>query len=356
MNLSSSPIQKETLKLFKGRESLLGKIDKYLTLFDIVLLEGDYGVGKTSLGNYYRFSKENILTPKTEISTNVEWSLEEFLHVVLKNLISSIESSQSFHQILYSDVYKKLDKRYKTTIDREIQGGVVGVSLGVGNTTSRTNLITQSELINDLTELSRIIKRLNQDQSGIIIQLNNLDLLENEKEILKFFNNVRNIFQIDGINWILTGAIGLGNLLIQKLSKMGDLISVIKVGQLDKKSILETFKIRTDNKIDDTIVLGLYNRCSGKYRTINNYIKHFLLGEDFSDLFNKDINKELLKAVISGVNTQKELKQKTSFSSGKISKDLKILENLKYIISQKEGKIIKYNETPEHFLYRICHG
>lgn len=199
MYLSSNPIKKGTLSLFKGRKKLLKKIEKHLSLFDIVLLEGKFGVGKTSLGNYYRV-KSNVLTLEIEISTNVNWSIEEFLHVVLKNLLKSIEKSDIYSSLAVTDLYKKLDKRYRTVV-KEIQGGAIGINLGVGNSSSRTNIRTQAELISDLNELSILCKRKSEIEKSVIIQLNNLDIIEDNSEgVFSFFNSIRNVFLTDGKN------------------------------------------------------------------------------------------------------------------------------------------------------------
>ena len=358
MNLSSNPIKKETLNLFKGREKLLKKIESHLSLFDIVLLEGKFGVGKTSLGNYYRFNKSKILTPEIEISTNVNWSLEEFLHVVLKNLLMSIEKSEIYSSLAVTELYKKLDKRYRTVVDKEIQGGAIGINLGVGNSTSRTSIITQSELISDLNELSILCKRKSEIEKPLIIQLNNLDIIEDKSEgVLSFFNSIRNVFQTEGVSWILTGTEGLGDLLRKKLSKMGDLISIIRVNKLEEDALIETFKIRSENKISEYILRELYVLCRGQYRTINNYVRNYILDETYEDLFNDlKVNKEMVEAIVSGINTQKELSNELGISTGKVSTDLKLLINTKIINEEKNGKIKVYKQSPEFFIYSIRMG
>ena len=352
--LSSNPIKKETLNLFKGRTKLLQKIEKHLKFFDIVLLEGKYGVGKTSLGNFYRFNKQKILTPEIEISTNVEWSLEEFLHVILKNLLMSIDKSALYSSLSATDLYKKLDKRYKTVVDKEVQGGVVGVTLGVGNSTSRTNIITQSELVSDLQELAQLCYRKSELEKPIIVQLNNLDIVENEKELLHFFNSVRNIFQTEKISWVLTGSEGLGDLLKRKLSKMGDLISVIKVNELEEDALVETFKLRSESRVSENIIRKLYELCNGQYRTINGYVKNYLVEESFEELFeDAKVNEEVLQLVVEGVDKQKDIQKALGISSGKVSSDLKLLVNMRMVVESKDGKVKKYKESPEYYIYRM---
>lgn len=352
--LSSNPIKKETLDLFKGRTKLLQKMEKHLNFFDIVLLEGNYGNGKTSLGNFYRFNKQKILTPEIEISTNVNWTLEEFLHVVLKNLLMAIDKDELYHSLSATELYQKLDKRYKTVVDREMQGGVVGVTLGLGNSTSRTNIITQSELISDIQELAYLCARKSGLEKPIIVQLNNLDIVDNEKEILYFFNSIRNVFQTEKISWILTGSEGLGDLLKRKLSKMGDLISIVKVNPLEEDALVETFKLRSECRVSEYIIRKLYELCNGQYRTINGYIKNYLVEESFEDFFeDAKVNQELLELVVDGIGTQKELQEKLDISSGKVSSDLKVLVNMRMLVENKEGKAKFYKESPEHFIYRM---
>ena len=266
----------------------------------------------------------------------------------------SIDKSSIYSSLSMTDLYKKLDKRYSTVIDKQVQGGVVGVTLGVGNTTSRTNIVTQSELISDLQELSKLCSRKSELDKSIIVQLNNLDLIDNEKEILNFFNTIRNVFQTEGISWILTGSEDLGNLLKRKLSKMGDLISVIKVNELEEDSLVETFSLRSENQVPENVIRKLSQLCRGQYRTINNYIKSYLVGEDFESIFEDLVfDKEIVESVLKGCKTQEDIKKNTGFSGGKVSNNLKLLINSRVLTFDKNGKTKEYRETPEYYIFRM---
>lgn len=61
------PITQYTISNFIGREETVQRCKNAINSSDtVVILEGDIGVGKTSIGNYVRFSLENVMSPRDE--------------------------------------------------------------------------------------------------------------------------------------------------------------------------------------------------------------------------------------------------------------------------------------------------
>ena len=217
--MDTLPINKETLKLFTGRENETKVLHKLLNIYNIAVIEGDYGIGKTSLGNYYRFNKEKFVTPIDEISTDVRWNTKDFLHEILKGLVEFCIQEKLFQ---YTDHMKRLIIRYGNLISKDLDVNIMGNGLSYREKVESSEIQTQSGLIYDLKELSKIAVK---DGKEIIIQLNNLDLsLTDKKDIIHFFSQNRNIFQIPNVKWILTGSIGLSDLFTKELKKFSSII------------------------------------------------------------------------------------------------------------------------------------
>ncbi len=63
-----TPIDRKTVKNFIGRNSLVEKYSKLINSKNIrIVFEGEIGTGKTSLGNYIRFTQANSFTTDMEI-------------------------------------------------------------------------------------------------------------------------------------------------------------------------------------------------------------------------------------------------------------------------------------------------
>jgi hypothetical protein len=217
--MDTLPINKETLKLFTGRENETKILHKLLNIYNIAIIEGDYGIGKTSLGNYYRFNKERFVTPIDEISTDVRWNTKDFLHEILKGLVEFCVQEKLFQ---YTDHMKRLVIRYGNLISKDLDINIMGNGLSYREKIESSEIQTQSGLIYDLKELSKIAVK---NDKEIIIQLNNLDLsLTDKKDIIYFFSQNRNIFQIPNVKWILTGSIGLSDLFTTELKKFSSII------------------------------------------------------------------------------------------------------------------------------------
>lgn len=216
--METSPINKNTLQLFTGRDKELLLLDKLLKIYNVAIIEGDYGVGKTSLGNYYRFSS-GFMTPLEEISTDTRWDTKEFLHEVIKNILE-----YCIHEKFLTNAthIKDLMARYNNILSADFDLGIMGNNLKYKQNIDQELVQTQTGLIYDLKKLGEIAQK---NDSKLIIQLNNLDTSMTEpKSIVAFFSKNRNIFQIPNIQWILTGSSGLSDLFKKELPKFSSII------------------------------------------------------------------------------------------------------------------------------------
>lgn len=250
--IETLPINKDTMNMFYGREKELIQIDKLLRIYNIAVIEGDYGIGKTSLGNYYRFSKDNI-TPIEEISTDTRWDTVRFLNEVLKNLLEYCLSEKFF---LETDHLRDLVLRYNNSISKDLSLAIMGNQIDVKDKISQEQVQTETGLIYDLKKLANIGLKHNKK---LIIQLNNLDLNTSKKEdIIMFFAKNRNIFQIPNIQWILTGSTGLSNLFSSDLKKFSSIIGKpLFLKEMKNDDIFELVKKRFS--IDEALLKILIN-------------------------------------------------------------------------------------------------
>jgi hypothetical protein len=66
----------------------------------IVILEGEIGVGKTSMGNYIRHSKKDFFSPFLEIPCKPKWDNDTFMGIVLAAIVKEIMRNESSYKKL----------------------------------------------------------------------------------------------------------------------------------------------------------------------------------------------------------------------------------------------------------------
>ena len=336
--METLPIQKETLKLFTGRDLEHKNLDKLLKIYNIAVIEGDYGIGKTSLGNYYRFNKNNFITPLEEISTDVRWTTKEFLHEILKSLVEFCIQENLF---IYSDHMKNLILRYNDILSRDLDLNIMGNGLKYKENSDKSDIQTQSGLIYDLKQLSHIAIKNNKE---IIIQLNNLDLsLSDKKDIINFFSQNRNIFQIPNIKWILTGTIGLSDMFIKDLKKFSSIIGkplylVNMKYENISKLIDKRYNMNNDLK---KILIEDKTNLRDIMNIINIFKKEDLSSKkkirEYFDLFDFDkYEMEVLDVLKKESMSIKDIAKKINKSATSVNKRIKSLE-IKHAIRKERG-------------------
>jgi hypothetical protein len=77
------PIGLNSLDLFVGHSRQTKFLSDLLSNKSVVILEGEIGVGKTSMGNYIRHSKKDFFSPLLEIPCKPKWDNDTFMGIVL---------------------------------------------------------------------------------------------------------------------------------------------------------------------------------------------------------------------------------------------------------------------------------
>ena len=330
------PIEEKTIKLFSGRKQELMDLEYLLRALNLAVIEGPYGVGKTSLGNYYRFSKKSFITPKKEISTDPRWTTKDFLHEVLKSLLDTIAEDKD---LLKTHFMRSLLTRYNYLVENKVGMEILGNSLTYEEKDSRASVQTVAGLSDDLASLA---KYMNEQGKEVIIQLNNLDLGSsfNKKDFLRFFSLNRNVFQIESVKWILTGSEGLSDLFFSELIKFGSLLGEpIKLKALESGAMLDTIKKRD---------LYIFNDKTMKYLVKDNDLRVILKKLNFykegnkTSLFDRDkfTEKELLCLDVMKDQslTQKQLEDKLGVGKTTVHKRIKELMFKRAVVKDKENK------------------
>lgn len=329
------PIEEKTIKLFSGREQELQDLDYLLNALNLAVIEGPYGVGKTSLGNYYRFSKKAFITPSKEISTDPRWSTKDFLHEVLKSLLDTAGEDK---ELLKTHFMRSLLKRYNYLVDNKVGLEIMGNSLTYEERDSKESVQTVAGLSRDLESLAKNMKDINKE---VIIQLNNLDLGSSfsEKDFLRFFSLNRNVFQIESVKWILTGSEGLSDLFLNKLIKFGSLLGEpIKLSSLSKDAMLDTIKKRG---------LYIFDKKTMEFLVKDNDLRVILKKLNFYKEGNKtslfeenkftEKEKEFIHALGDNSLTQKEISKKLKLSKAAISSRTKTLIFKRAVVQNEDG-------------------
>ena len=163
-----------SLDCFVGREDQIRQLGMILSQKGDQVY-GDIGVGKTSLVNIIRHhvTQNGYFTPLKEIAIRSDWTPDDFILNTLAGIFATLQVLKE--KPISNETYSKLE----TLID-----------VGFSDTNSSLDFFTHV--------CQEIVKKTNHD---IIIHYNNVKLLS-EKEIKELFENLRDFFQIQGVNFV----------------------------------------------------------------------------------------------------------------------------------------------------------
>lgn len=219
------PIGQHTISNFIGREDIVERCKGAISSSDaVIVLEGDIGVGKTSIGNVVRFSLEKVMSPRDEYKARAGQTPEEFLLNLVQTLVQEVYMPGSKYGS-FKDVkpFKELAEIFKTGV----LTNVTLFNLGLQQTRTAPVEMTSAILVAWIREIVVAVKNRFGKSGRLLFQINNLDLEEmfTEAEMVKFFNDIRDYLQIEGTAWILTGTPGILNI-IGKVQRIDQIVSV----------------------------------------------------------------------------------------------------------------------------------
>lgn len=344
--INTSPIKASSLNLFSGRTSELEQLQSLFNSFNLVIIEGEFGVGKTSLGNYYRLSSKKWLTPEEEISTDFSWSSKDFLHEVLKSTLNAILKEDKLNKDLF---LRPFVLRYTYLLDLDVNVKFFGV-VNLQKEESSAEVQTVAGLKEDFEKLTQWVEGKG---FPMLIQLNNLDLENNsskEKEMLKFFDLNRNIFQINSMNWILTGSRGLRDFFEKNLVKFGSLlIDPLVLEPLTEDEMMDTVKKRKLDIFQDRDLKFVFS-VEQDFRSVLRKLSNWKENPQAMTLLEikplEDKDREVMKSLGLSLKAVKDIAQDLGVSQKTTQ------ERIKSLLLRKVIREVK-NQNKNGFVYGI---
>lgn len=390
----TNPIGKKNLSDFIGRSSQVNRLLTNLrgSTSTVILLEGDIGVGKTSLGNYIRFQSE-FFSPTFEVKSNIKWGQKELLHNLICKILQELYTEgltldkKTLNNLKMNPLVNNLYIRYTNSF--VIGGGFGALGLQANlekGDVSRPNEIPEEHLFADFSNLANAVKKELNLKHSIIIQLNNLDrsyLFKNKDSAMEFFDNLRDILQVENVSWILSGETGLKEFLKENNPRLYPIIKHTElVLPLSFDSLMESFehKIKEYNPegwipIERYLLKVFYEETTGSLREFlgltNKILKSFetepfkkiITRRDIANLFYEEKedflkhiyekhkwSKEILKQIKENPDAnQKTLAEKIGVSRQLLKKQIQPLLDSKSNILKEiiDGTSVKYKIDPE---------
>lgn len=377
---SDFPIGINRLDLFVGHSKQRKFIDSLLNTKSVILLEGDIGVGKTSLGNVVRLGKNGVFTPISEIGVKPHWNNDDFLAVIIATIAKDICNPNSRLHSLKSLAAVKNALGLFDNIKTQVGGvSLMGSGVTMGASLSRPLQLNQAVLIDAVEKLGAALSKKLDVTSPIIIQINNLDLGNSfsEERMITFFNEIRDTLQLPYINWVICGSTGIGSFITRNIARVSQIIThheIVEPLSIDdiKRALLARANFKNSERfpITDDLIELLYSYSSGSFREILRLLNGLLIyyhdnplvdtiGVNESKYFFAEKVEtrvvELQRSRVAyrcfemicefpGIN-QKDLAKKTGKSQSNISKIAKDMESAGYIRIVRKQKSVAYNPT-----------
>lgn len=299
---NSFPIGYNNLELFVGHSEQTKFLSDLLSNKSVIVLEGEIGVGKTSMGNYVRHSKEGYFSPILEIPCKPKWDNDTFMGIVLAAIVKEImRKGSAFRKLKRDKLIQELNEKFSDIKLASL--GITGPGFGFskGKTLSRSSFINQTVLIDYLVKVGQKMEENYNKTAPIIIQVNNLDIEYGfEKEDLKrFFNEIRDTLQIPYISWLICGADGLESYTRKNIPRVAQITnSFMAVNPLSFEEVVEAFSLRIKKNqmkgqlpIDPSLMNYIYDIAGGSFREILNIV-YQLLVKYYNEPLVKIINME----------------------------------------------------------------
>ncbi|MEZ4939361.1 MAG: hypothetical protein R3D58_00745 [Saprospiraceae bacterium] len=268
--------------LIAGREDEIRKFQRRLyNVPQIVTIEGEFGIGKTSLINVgvFRstlkyisdrknpnFSNNPLFVPCDKIfQLNPDVQFSTFLDEVLVDVAQTI--------IKHKENFKNLGVKLPKNIDEvdiwlnapsnsSYQGtfGAAIVQLGLGKTTeiNTTGGFEKSGLQELVTNWLKLMFP-NNNSGGIVCVIDNLELLEKSSVARKIVENMRDtLLVLPGLRWVFCGSLGIVSSILSSPRLEGFLHDPIEVKGIMRTYIKDVLQKRIDKyKINNEYYLPI---------------------------------------------------------------------------------------------------
>ncbi len=268
-------------KVFSAREEEVRKLTRSITSSSSsrTVAIGEFGVGKTTFGNYVRWAlcikrghKSKYITTSTEIKVQPDWDATRFLLSTLSSIYTSSIIFDWEGRGISLKSMALLEEYVSISKQKAYQGSVAGFGGGYSETKTTPPAISP-EMLEHL--LIAICKEIMENGKQIIIQYNNLENVSSER-LADIFRSIREYIQIEGLHTIFLGPPHI----MSALEKYGQVHSVFTrpivlspLADRDVQGILrkrcEALKLAEGNYIspyEDDTVRELYHLLNNNIR------------------------------------------------------------------------------------------
>ncbi len=285
-------------KAFVGRDAERKFLDSVFQSNERLCLTicGDVGVGKTSLANFHKFickytKEKKLFSFRREIEANDSLlNKKSFLIEIMGSILREIRLLDG--DLLKEDLFKKITRIVDISQSISISGGIN--ILGTGGEFGREKTINQplqisetllEEYFNDLVKFIKDHKINNLDYLGLVIHVNNFDLIlarENGNEIaINFFDEIRDILQTPDVYFLFLGPRNFFKDIISIRKRVKSIFyqTPLILNPLNKTDIIKAFGERMEilksegvskyiKPINDEVVYKIYDLYGGDVRSI----------------------------------------------------------------------------------------
>lgn len=269
---------------------------------------GDTGVGKTSLANFHKFiwkySKKKLLfSCRREIeASDTLLDKQSFLLEIIGSVLGEIALLDP--KLLEDPMLSKLNAIIDFTQMMSISGGISADFAGFGgglnyskerSSTTPFKLTTASleQHFNDLLKFLKAQKIGGRQYQGIVIHVNNFDVVlqekGNAKKVIAFFNEIRDILQTKDVYFLFLGPPDFYSQIIVPERRVQSIFvrTPLLIKPLSKKEVVRAFEERMNllqsadvaryiKPISDDVVFRLHDLYEGDIRSIMTGIKDIL--------------------------------------------------------------------------------
>ena len=355
-NTDPLELNQEDLKKFVGRVQDIKSfaVDISSTDSAVIVVTGHRGVGKTSFVNvmeyaigfrqpffkkYIKVDIPNLIPCYHKIQLEPDESMNSILSKGLSSLLFSVKCFSDEKKLRLPKEIKRLSSLVSELVLSKTQGGSVTL-FGSGASVSHSKQykgfsdLPTNVLEHKIQEVVQLIKKAFR-VDGIMLNINNVDILE-EKKVYNFFNQLRDyLFNIKGLWVIIIGQPGFYSSLAQQATRVAEVISgqETRLAPLSEADVINVLKIRqkvysklTRNfsplPIEEDFIKEIYKHSDGEIRTV------FKACDDIvRSTFKKNPNVKNIPASYGKTLLKNILEQQLSLESMK-SKDQEIIREI----------------------------